>query len=66
MLKKRSVKHLLTLEERLAIEAEDLRLRAKKVQPGQQRDNVLRRARQADTAAHMEDWMRSPGLQSPT
>lgn len=66
MQKSRSVRHLLTLEERLAIEAEDLRLKAEKRRPGQQRDDVIRRARQADTASHIEDWIRSPGLRPPT
>jgi hypothetical protein len=36
MQKRRRVKHLLTLEERLTIEAQDLRLRAKKMQTGQE------------------------------
>jgi hypothetical protein len=30
-----------------------------------ERDDVLRKARQADTAAHLDDWANSPGLQAP-
>ncbi len=26
---------------------------------------LLRRARQAETASHLSDWLRSPGLQPP-
>jgi hypothetical protein len=43
MEKRRSAKHLLTLEERLALEAEDFRLRAKNA-ARRQRNAVLRRA----------------------
>jgi hypothetical protein len=27
---------------------------------------LLRRARQAETASHMNEWLTSPGLQPPT
>jgi len=29
------------------------------------REALLRKARQADTAAHIDNWLRSPGLQPP-
>jgi hypothetical protein len=29
------------------------------------RELLLRRARQAETASHMGEWLRSPGLQTP-
>jgi hypothetical protein len=29
------------------------------------REALLRKARQAETAAHIDDWLRSPGLQPP-
>jgi len=29
------------------------------------RELLLRRARQAETASHMSDWLRSPGLRPP-
>jgi hypothetical protein len=54
-----------TLDVRLAAEAERLRAEARNLPPGQERDHLLRQARQTDAAAHMNDWLNSPGLQSP-
>ena len=54
------------LEDRLAEEAKRLREEAKALPPGAERDDVLRRARQAETGAHMSEWLRSPGLRPPT
>jgi hypothetical protein len=45
--------------------AERLRAEADKLPPGETRDLLLRKARQADTAAHVDDWLNSPGLQPP-
>ncbi len=55
-----------TLEDRLAAQAIRLRAEAEALPPGRQRDNILRLARQAETGAHMSEWLRSPGLQAPT
>jgi hypothetical protein len=33
--------------------------------PGAERDDMLRKARQAETAAHLDEWVNSPGLQPP-
>jgi hypothetical protein len=55
-----------SLEERLAEEAQRLRAEAKLLRPGTARDALIRRARQAETGAHMSEWLRSPGLQPPT
>ncbi len=55
-----------TLAERMAEEAKRLRAQARLLAPGIVRDDLLRKARQAETAAHMDDWLRSPGLKSPT
>jgi hypothetical protein len=54
-----------SLEQRLANEAQRLRKEAKGTPPGVERDRLLRRARQAETASHMSKWLRSPGLQPP-
>jgi hypothetical protein len=54
------------LEERLAGEAKNLREQAKLLKPGAVRDDLIRRARQAETASHMSEWLRSPGLRPPT
>lgn len=55
-----------TLEARLAAEAERLREQASLLPPGTARDEVLRKARQAETGSQMSEWLRSPGLQPPS
>jgi hypothetical protein len=60
------VKHTLTFEERLAEEAQRFKEAAEKEVPGSlARELLLRRARQAETASHVSEWLRSPGLQPP-
>ena len=54
-----------SVEQRLAEEAERLRKDARDSQPSVERERLIRKAQQAETAAHMFDWLRSPGLQSP-
>src|ERR1700758_4506993 len=54
-----------SLEERLAEEAKRLRAEAKLLPPGATRDEIIRRARQAETGSRMSDWLRSPGLRRP-
>jgi len=63
--KRLRVKHEKTFEERLAAEARHFRELAKQTPPGKQRELYLRRARQADTASHINEWLKSPGLQPP-
>jgi hypothetical protein len=65
MAERRRVKHQKTFEERLAEEAARFRDAANELPPGMQRELLLRRARQAETASRMSDWLRSPGLQRP-
>ena len=52
-------------EQRLADEARRLRKDALGTPPGVERDRLIRRARQAETASHMSEWLRSPSLQPP-
>lgn len=66
MKRRRRVKQIHSLEERLAEEAKELRERAKQLPPGAERDALLRRARYEEAAAHMTEWLTSPGLRSPT
>lgn len=63
---RRPSKQAETLETRLADEASRLRTEAEMLRPGPARDAVLRKADQADTAAHMMEWLGSPGLKPPT
>lgn len=53
------------LESRLAEEAKRLRQEAKALPPGSAREDLIRKARQAETGSHMSEWLRSPGLQPP-
>jgi 3'-phosphoadenosine 5'-phosphosulfate sulfotransferase (PAPS reductase)/FAD synthetase len=52
-------------EHSLAEEAAKLRKEARGTPPGIERERLLRRARQAETASRMNEWLTSPGLQSP-
>lgn len=54
-----------TLEERLVEEAKRLRKQAHGTPQGIEREHLLRRARQAETASHMTEWLNSRGLQTP-
>ena len=66
MHQRRRFKHTKTFEERLAEEAIRFREAAKKQSPGSHaRELLLRRARQAETAAHINEWLTSPGLAQP-
>ena len=65
MQQRRRHKQTVSLEERLAKEAERLREQAKELPHGLERELLLRKARQAETGSHINDWLRSPGLQPP-
>ena len=54
-----------SFKDRLLHEAEEAGEQAKALPPGSQRDALLEKARQADTAAHIDEWLSSPGLQPP-
>jgi hypothetical protein len=64
MKRNRSKPH--SFEDQLAEAAAKLRAQAQKLQPGKQRDELLRKLRQIDTAAHVNEWLKSPGLRPPT
>ncbi|WP_441253844.1 hypothetical protein [Bradyrhizobium sp. 613_E4_N2_2] len=67
MVKRRNrTKHTKTFEERLAEEAARFKEAAAQLPPGTQRELYLKRARQAETASHINEWLTSPGLQPPT
>ena len=52
------------LEDRLVEEAKLLREKAKALKSGAARDELIRKARQAEVGAHMSEWLSSPGLRS--
>jgi hypothetical protein len=62
---RRRFKQTESLEERLHAFAMDVRAQAAGLPPGPERDDLLKRARQADTATHINDWAYSTGLQAP-
>lgn len=66
VMQRRRFKQNQSLEERLSEEAKRLRSEAKLLPPGAVRDELIRRARQAETGSHLTEWLRSPGLQPPT
>src|SRR6478672_9385110 len=53
------------LIERLDQESQRIREEAKKLRPGKERQEMLRKARQADIAASITQWISSPGLKPP-
>jgi hypothetical protein len=64
-MQRRRYKNILTFPERLDQEVKRLRTEADKLPSGSERDQLLRRARQAETALHINDWLSSPGLKTP-
>lgn len=65
MMRRRRFHQTQSLERRLADEAIRLRDEARQMRPSLERDDKLRKARQNETASHMSEWLRSPGLQPP-
>ncbi|WP_081422027.1 hypothetical protein [Tardiphaga robiniae] len=65
MINRRRFKLSESLKQRLLEEAQNLRHEAKMLAYGPIRDEVLKKARQTEIAAHMEDWLSSPGLRPP-
>ena len=65
MTARRHVKQTTSLAQRLTDEAKRLREQAKLLPHGAIRDIVIRKARRAEAAAHMNDWLSSRSLQSP-
>jgi hypothetical protein len=63
---RRRFKQIDPLDKRLAEEAERLRNEAEGTPAGIERERLLRRARQVDTASHLGEWLNSPGLRAPT
>ena len=54
-----------SLDHRLTDEAQRLRKEAQAASPGIERERLVRRARQAETASHMSEWLSSRGLEPP-
>jgi hypothetical protein len=64
-MQRRRFKQSAPLNERLVDHARRLRQEARGISPGIEREQLIRKARQAETAAHIQEWLSSPGLQPP-
>jgi hypothetical protein len=62
---RRRFKQIQSFKDRLLAFAKDARIRADNLPPGPAKDHLLRKARQADTATHLNEWANSPELQPP-
>jgi hypothetical protein len=65
MQRRRRFKQILSLQDRLAAWAKEVREQAASLPPGPEREALLKRASQADVASHLDAWSSSPGLQAP-
>ena len=63
MQRRRSVPH--TFEENIAAEKAKLEAQIAKLKPGTEMDALRKKIRQLDTAAHVNEWLTSPGLRPP-
>jgi hypothetical protein len=66
MQKRRRFKQTTSLKERLISHSREILDKAAELRPGPEKSALLKRARLADTAAHIDEWIKSPGLQPPT
>jgi hypothetical protein len=64
-MQRRRFNHIVSFPDELTQEAERFRAEAEKLPPGPDRHELERKARQADTAAPIDEWLKSPGLQPP-
>jgi hypothetical protein len=58
-------KQVISLKERLVQQAQNLRRQAEEMPDGIQRADLLKKARQAEMTAHVDDWLSSPRLRPP-
>jgi hypothetical protein len=65
MRQRRRSRQTSSLDQRLAQESQNLRKQAEGMPAGIPRDDLLRKARQAETASHVLEWVSSPGLKTP-
>ncbi len=63
MLRQRPVSQ--TFEENIAAEKAKLEAQLATLRPSPEMDALNKKLRQLDTAAHMSEWLKSPGLLPP-
>jgi hypothetical protein len=64
-MERKRFKQTQSLNLRLTNEAQRLRKEAQGTPPGVVRERLIRLARQAENAMHINKWLASPGLQPP-
>ena len=64
-MRRRRVKHVRSLEQRLKSYATRLREQAQSMPAGEELELLLRKARQHDAAASLDKWLSSSGLRPP-
>jgi hypothetical protein len=62
---RRRFKQQLSFQDRLTSFAKAAREKASLLPPGAEKDELLQKAQQADTAAHLNQLAKSPGLEPP-
>jgi hypothetical protein len=55
----------ITIEDNWRYQSEVAKAEAQKLPYGKERDALVRKARQLETAAHINEWLSSPGLLPP-
>lgn len=63
MKRRRSQPH--TFADQIASEKAKAEAEAAKLKPGSAKDALLKKIDQLDTAAHINEWLTSPGLRTP-
>jgi hypothetical protein len=63
---RRRFKQTVSFHDRLSAFSKNLQEQAARLPAGRERDEILKRARRADTAADLDEWAHSVGSQSPT
>jgi hypothetical protein len=63
MPRRRSMPH--TFEDRIEAEKARIEGRVARLRDGPKKDELLEKIRQLETAAHIHEWLSSPGLQPP-
>jgi hypothetical protein len=55
----------ITIEEKWLQQSEAAKNEAQKLPHGKEREALVRKARQLETASHINEWLSSPGLTPP-
>jgi hypothetical protein len=60
----RRISHTTSLSDRLKTFADELKAKASELQPGPEQEELIRKARRADDASHIDHWANSCDLKS--